>query len=573
MTTRHSSRRWSLAIAVACLLVGGALFAQGPGGTQPPALVNASDDPLFRGLAFRSIGPAVMMGRLDDIEGAEKDPMIMYIGFATGGLWKSTDGGIHWQSQFDEMPNASIGDIAIAPSDPNVVYVGMGEPNNRQSSSIGNGVYGTKDGGKTWTHLGLDETQSIGRIAVDPTNPSIVFVAAVGHLFGPNEDRGLYKSIDGGKTWKKVKFIDADTGFTDVQIDPVNPKIVYAASYQRRRTWWGVNGGGAGSGVWKSTDAGENWTKLSGGGFPAPTDGILGRIGLSIYRAKPTTIYMIAEVGAEGGIQVGVADDGGPTKPGTPCCGDAGSRNGATRSGVWRSDDAGKTWTFLSNVNNRPMYYTQIRVDPTNDQKVFQGGAQAQMSLDGGKTWRGCRAPATATITRSGSTRRTRASSPSAMTAASTSATTAASRGITTTTWRWGSSIRCRLTCGGRTTCAAACRTTRRGAVRAPCGPAYGARQHRLVHDRRRRRLLHASGSRPTGRSVRRIAERQHERHDLRNGTSKSIRPNAGGGGRGGGRGGAPAAEGGAPGSRLPHSPRPVAAPVAAAGAAAAATS
>ena len=172
MTTRHSSRRWSLAIAVACLLVGGVLFAQGPGATQPPALVNASDDPLFRGLAFRSIGPAVMMGRLDDIEGAEKDPMIMYIGFATGGLWKSTDGGIHWQSQFDEMPNASIGDIAIAPSDPNVVYVGMGEPNNRQSSSIGNGVYGTKDGGKTWTHLGLDETQSIGRVAVDPTNPT-----------------------------------------------------------------------------------------------------------------------------------------------------------------------------------------------------------------------------------------------------------------------------------------------------------------------------------------------------------------------------------------------------------------
>ncbi len=277
MTTRHASRRWSLAVAIACLLVGGALFAQGPAST--PAPVNASDDPLFRGLGFRSIGPAVMMGRLDDIEGADKDPMIMYIGFATGGLWKSTDGGMHWQSQFDEMPNESIGDIAIAPSDPNVVYVGTGEPNNRQSSSIGNGVYGTKDGGKTWTPLGLEETQSIGRIAVDPTNPSIVFVAAVGHLFGPNEDRGLYKSVDGGQTWKKVKYIDADTGFNDVQIDPVNPKIMYAASYQRRRTWWGVNGGGPGSGVWKSTDGGENWTKLSGGGFPAPPDGILGRIG------------------------------------------------------------------------------------------------------------------------------------------------------------------------------------------------------------------------------------------------------------------------------------------------------
>src|SRR5262249_44636839 len=157
MITRHALRRRSLAIAIVCLFIGGVLFAQGPGASQPTTPINASDDALLRGLSFRSIGPAVMMGRLDDIEGAEKDPMTMYIGFATGGLWKSTDGGIHWQSQFDEMPNASIGDIAIAPSDPNVVYVGMGEANNRQSSSIGNGIYGTRDGGKKWTFLGLDE--------------------------------------------------------------------------------------------------------------------------------------------------------------------------------------------------------------------------------------------------------------------------------------------------------------------------------------------------------------------------------------------------------------------------------
>ncbi|MBZ5586534.1 MAG: sialidase, partial [Acidobacteriia bacterium] len=150
-----------------------------------------------------------MMGRVDDIAGSEKDPMLIYVGYATGGLWKSTDGGNHWKSVFDEMAYTSVGAVAVAPSDPNVVYAGMGEANNRQSSSIGDGVWGTTDGGKTWKHLGLDDTQSIARIAVDPTNPNVVYVAALGHLFGPNPDRGLYKTADGGKTWKKAKYIDA----------------------------------------------------------------------------------------------------------------------------------------------------------------------------------------------------------------------------------------------------------------------------------------------------------------------------------------------------------------------------
>jgi photosystem II stability/assembly factor-like uncharacterized protein len=382
----------SLIVLTAALLTGGVLAAQqapAPAGAPPPAakVVNESNDPLLQGFKFRSIGPAVMMGRLDDIEGAEKDPMTMYIGFATGGVWKSTDGGNHWLSLFDEMPVTSIGDIAIAPSDPNIVYVGTGEPNNRQSSSIGAGVYGTRDGGKTWTHLGLDDTQTIGRIAVNPIDPNIVYVAAVGHLFGPNPERGLYKSIDGGKNWKLSKFIDNDTGFNDVQIDPVNPKVLYASSYQRRRTWWGVNGGGPGSGLWKSMDGGDTWTKLTGGGFPAPKDGILGRIGISIFRAKPTTLYIIAEVGAEAGISVNVGDNGLAQQQGVPCCGDPGSRNGPDRSGVWRSDDAGKTWQFMTNTSNRPIYYSQIRVDPTNDKKIIQAGATAMMSFDGGKTW------------------------------------------------------------------------------------------------------------------------------------------------------------------------------------------
>jgi photosystem II stability/assembly factor-like uncharacterized protein len=356
-----------------------------------------------------------MMGRIDDIAGAEKDPMLIYVGFATGGLWKSTDGGNHWKSQFDNMANESVGAIAIAPSDPNVVYVGTGEANNRQSSSIGDGVWGTADGGKTWNHLGLEDTQSIARIVVDPSNANIVYVAAMGHLFGPNTERGLFKSVDGGKTWKKSKYIDANTGFTDVAIDPVNPKILYAASYQRLRTWWGYNGGGPGSGLWKTVDGGDTWNRLAGPGWPKSKDGLYGRIAISIFRAKPGTIYAQVEAGASGGTGGGTAADGGPARGGRggagtagesadPAVGGAGPGGGGggggrggrggppappdpNASGVYRSDDGGATWTLASNQNDRPMYFSQIRVDPVNDQKLFVGGNPAQMSLDGGKTW------------------------------------------------------------------------------------------------------------------------------------------------------------------------------------------
>src|SRR4051794_19622186 len=307
----HRWRMWTIAAAGSLgvgLGVGGLMLAQQgqqanlarPAETPAPP-PNVSADPLLRGFEFRSIGPAVMMGRVDDIAGSEKDPLIVYVGFATGGLWKSTDGGNHWKSQFDNMPNESVGAIGIAPSNPDVVYVGMGEANNRQSSSIGDGVWGTTDGGKTWNHLGLEDTQSIGRVVVDPANPNIVYVAAMGHLFGANPERGLFKTIDGGKNWKKVKYIDPDTGCTDVAIDPVNPRILYAATLARRRTWWGYNGGGPGSALWKTTDGGDTWTKLDGPGWPKPRDGIYGRIAISIFKAKPSTIYAQVEAGASAG--------------------------------------------------------------------------------------------------------------------------------------------------------------------------------------------------------------------------------------------------------------------------------
>jgi hypothetical protein len=404
--------RKTLLTCTAASLIAAPTWAQGRTGGQPQGpKPNVSKDPVLKGFEFRSIGPATMMGRVDDIEGSEKDPMIVYVGFATGGLWKSTDGGYYWHSTMDENPNNSIGAIGIAPSNPDIVYVGTGESNNRQSSSIGDGVWGTRDGGKTWTHLGLENTQAIQRVVVDPTNPDIVYVAATGHLFGPNPERGLYKSSDGGKTWKNTKFIDNDTGFTDVIIDPSNPKTVYASSYQRRRTWWGFNGGGSGSALWKTTDGGNTWNKVEGPGWPKAKDGIYGRIAISLCKTKPNIVYAQVEVGASAGTGGGTAADGGPARggrggapgeSGDPAAagggaGGAGGGGGGGRggrgnappdpngSGVYRSEDSGKTWTFMSNENNRPMYFSQIRVDPVDDKRIYVGGNPGRISLDGGK--------------------------------------------------------------------------------------------------------------------------------------------------------------------------------------------
>lgn len=486
MLLRHSHRRINTTILAvsACLGLTAAVWAQGRGGGQPQGPPpNQSTDPLFRSFTFRSIGPANMMGRVDDIQGAEQDPMTMYIGFATGGLWKSTDGGNYWKPLWENQENASVGAIGIAPSNKEIVYVGTGEANNRQSSSIGNGVWGTTDGGAHWTHLGLEKTQSIGRIVVDPTNPNVVYVAAVGHLFGPNPERGLYKSSDGGKTWKLSKFIDNDTGFNDVAIDFSHPNVLYASSYSRRRTWWGLNGGGPGSALWKTTDGGNTWTKVDGAGWPKPKDGIYGRIAISVYRKNPSIVYAQVEAGASAGTGGGTDKDGGPQKQGgaaatapppagmspeqiisgyaagtvTPeqmrgaisggvvtadqirtafnagtlsqqnlfplagrggggdtgggSCpagtdpewnaggrGGGGGRGGASAaadpngSGVFRSEDGGRTWKQMSGCDDRPMYFSQIRVDPNNDMKIFTGGNPGRVSVDGGKTWYGMQA-------------------------------------------------------------------------------------------------------------------------------------------------------------------------------------
>jgi photosystem II stability/assembly factor-like uncharacterized protein len=374
------------------------LLAQG--GQQPapplPPPINQSDDPLLKQFVWRSIGPANMGGRIDDIAVDESNPYTFYIGLATGGIWKTTNNGTTWTPIFDEYPVSSIGDITLAPSNPNIIYVGTGEANNRQSSSFGAGVYKSTDGGKKFEYVGLKETQSIARIVVHPKDPNIAYLAAVGHLFGPNKDRGLYKTTDGGKTWTNTKFIDEDTGFTDVVMDPSNPNVLFAASYQRRRQAWGFNGGGPGSGLWKTTDGAKTWTKLSGNGLP--DNPMIGRIGIDIARSKPSTIYASFEVGPSGGTGAGVNDDGSLQQPGQGRGGGAGPGTpnpnapppppDPKKSGVWRSDDGGKTWRIVSNQGDRWMYYSQVRIDPTNPEIAYQGGAPFFKTVDGGKTWR-----------------------------------------------------------------------------------------------------------------------------------------------------------------------------------------
>jgi len=456
------------AAALALAAFGVRMNAQGRGAQPVPNApeINRSTDPLLQSFRFRSIGPASMGGRIDDIAVSESDPNVIYVGYAVGGLFKSDNNGVSFTPVFQTQTTASIGDIAIHPRDPNIVYVGTGEANNRQTASFGDGIYKTTDGGNTWTNIGLKETQTIARIVIDPKNPETVYVASPGHLFGPNKERGVFKTTDGGKTWTNVKFIDEDTGFTDIVLDPSNSSIIYAASYQRRRSGCCFNGGGPGSGIWKSTDAGKTWTKLTGNGLPSGTHG---RIALDVSRSNPNVVYAQVEAGqvgapepappvepgaateatppgaaavnppaagqqgqaaqtgrggrrgtgnapAQPGVagQQAAAQPGGGGRGGYDWCNNGGPNRGfggrggggfggaeeqpavenrtppsldPSRGGVLRSEDKGKTWTLLSNCNSRPMYFSQLRVDPSNDRTIYVAGLPVAKSLDGGKTF------------------------------------------------------------------------------------------------------------------------------------------------------------------------------------------
>ena len=364
---RTENRRPSVLVGLfATALIGSGLLAPATGTAQ-----NA-DDAFARAtsaLRFRTIGPTIMGGRVAELAVVESDPSTFYVGVATGGLWKTENAGITFEHVFKDESTASVGAVAVAPSNPNVVWVGTGEPNNRQSSPWGNGVYRSTDAGRSWTHVGLENTHHIGRIRVHPTDPDVAHVAAVGHLWGANPERGVYRTTDGGSSWELVLFVDEHTGAIDLAMDPGDPKTLFAAMYQRQRRAWGFNGGGPGSGIYRTTDGGDTWTEL-GGGLP---EGDMGRIGLDIYRGDTDMIFALVEADARG--------------PGQGFGGFGGGGNAERQTGVYRSTDRGETWEQLSTTNNRPMYYSQIRVDPNDPERIYLGGASLYRSSDGGRNF------------------------------------------------------------------------------------------------------------------------------------------------------------------------------------------
>lgn len=327
------------------------------------------DSAALAAFRWRNIGPANMGGRITDVEGIPYPSRTFYVAAAAGGIWKTTNAGTTFRPVFDNQRVISMGDLAIAPSDTNVVYAGTGEEDSRNSISPGGGVYKTTDGGRTWQLMGLEATQQIGRIVVHPTDPNIVYVAALGHAWGPNRERGLYKSVDGGRTWTLSKFVSDRAGFVDVAMDPSDPNTLYASSWERVRGPYFLRSGGPGSALWKTTDAGATWTEIRGGGFPTTTRG---RIGIAIARSNPKIVYALVE-----------ADSLPNPKRSKSAAGRQKLQNG-----LYRSTDAGATWTKMNDRDVRPFYYSQVRVDPSNPDRVYWSSTPVNFSDDGGKTVR-----------------------------------------------------------------------------------------------------------------------------------------------------------------------------------------
>ncbi|MEZ5332061.1 MAG: glycosyl hydrolase [Thermoanaerobaculia bacterium] len=326
-------------IALTLLLLAAPTLAAGDGDADP-----------FAGLALRNIGPVNMSGRVTDIEGIPGDPDVVYVGAASGGVWKTTDGGLTFAPVFDEQPIASIGDIALAPSNPDVVYVGTGEANPRNSVSFGDGVYKSTDGGRSWRHVGLGDTRHVTKILVHPTDPDLVYVAALGHVFGPNEERGVFRSRDGGASWQKVLYLDDRHGASDLAMDPHNPNILFAGLWAFDRKPWTHTSGSEEGGLWRSVDGGDTWEEIEEG-IPELT----GRIGVEVSRSNPDVVYVIAE----------------------------------THEGiVFRSSDRGETFEKVNDekeVVSRGLYYTHIRVDPADENRVYSVASRLWLSTDGGR--------------------------------------------------------------------------------------------------------------------------------------------------------------------------------------------
>ncbi|MEZ5316574.1 MAG: hypothetical protein R2752_04165 [Vicinamibacterales bacterium] len=369
--------------------------------TSLPLAARQSPDP-FRGLHYRAIGPTAQGGRFVDFAVVEATPRMFYAATGSGGLWKTEDNGLHWQPVFDDQPVISIGAVAVSQSNPSVVYVGTGEANNSRSTYSGNGVYKSTDAGASWTHVGLDASQHIGRVVVHPTDPNTAYVASLGPLYSDNDTRGVYKTTDGGATWSKslaVDFSGRPVGVVDVAMDPRNPDVLYAAAYDKVRKPWTFAEGGPGSGIYKTTNAGRSWTRLANG-LPANP---MGRIGLSVSRTNPNTVYAIVE-------NVGPLDAAGLARYAEGFGAESGSP-----AELYRSDDAGGTWRQVAPApapaqgrgagagagrgggggggrggfdgGFPPYYYAQVRVDPNDAETVYVLSVGWSRSTDGGATW------------------------------------------------------------------------------------------------------------------------------------------------------------------------------------------
>ena len=327
-----------------------ALSAQAPAAKpQQPGAAEAPAE--FKPLKYRSIGPAAG-GRVSRVAGIPGDPSTYYAATASGGVWKSADGGATWKPVFDDQPISSIGSIAVSPSSPNVVYVGSGEANIRGNVAAGNGIYRSLDAGKTWTHVWKQEGQ-IGTMVVHPSNPDIAFAAVLGHAFGPNVERGVYRTIDGGRTWRQILHKDPDTGASDVAMDPSNPSVLFAGFWQTRRMPWELVSGGPGSGLYTSRDGGDTWKQLTGSGLP---DGPWGKVGVAVAPSDSRRVYALIE---------------------------------AEKGGLFRSDDGGENWELVNPhraIRQRAWYYTTLTVHPQNPDEVWFPQVPMLRSIDGGKT-------------------------------------------------------------------------------------------------------------------------------------------------------------------------------------------
>ncbi len=339
----------SLRLTCALLVVGFSVMAVAQ--TQTPPAAESNADP-FENLKFRNLGPAVGGGRVAAVAGVPGQPGVYYVGAAGGGVWKTTDNGATWKAVFEKQPTASIGAIAIAASNPSIVWVGTGEANPRNDVIRGKGVFFSPDGGLSWKHMGLENTESISQIIINPANPDIVYVAALGHIWGPNKDRGIYRTRDGGKTWEQVLFVDDRTGASDLVMDPANPLVLFAGMWHMERYPWMLISGGTNSGVYRSTDGGSTWKKLTEG-LPK---GMIGRIGLAIAPSNPDHVYALLQ---------------------------------AKEGALWDSTDLGDHWRLVSNNKNivyRGFYFTTVYISPENENHLYFLTFNIMESHDGGKT-------------------------------------------------------------------------------------------------------------------------------------------------------------------------------------------